>query len=253
VIGPHGETVQLDLRHLGEARLRERLPQIYELALNYLGVDPARETIPVVFGKMAGERAAARSHEVAQAEEAALQAMAGQAAHEALAWLAPKPGTKPRERLAMLRREMAQSLEDGCGIYRTGEGMQRTCDKLAELKERLALVQLDDSSRGWNTEWLLALELGYQLEAAEAMAHSALARRESRGSHQRLDGYAERDDENFLAHTLAWRTGPAAPRITHAPVRITRSAPGRRVYGAALAQEEAQEEAQKNAQGATHA
>jgi fumarate reductase flavoprotein subunit len=128
---------------------------------------------------------------------------------------------------------MARSMEDGCGIYRTQATMQATCDTLAELKERYRSVRLDDRSKAWNTEWLLAIELGYQLDVAQAMAHSALNRRESRGSHQRLDGFEARDDVNFLNHTLAYCNGGEAPRIAYGPVKITTSQPGTRAYGAA--------------------
>jgi len=62
---------------------------------------------------------------------------------------------------------------------------------------------------------------------------SALERRESRGSHQRLDGFTERDDANYLKHTLAHWQGDESPRITYSDVRITKSAPGVRAYGAA--------------------
>jgi fumarate reductase flavoprotein subunit len=278
--GPHGECVHLDLRHLGERRLRERLPQIYELALSHLGIDPAKEPIPVlpavhytmggiladaktaaplpglysagecssvgihganrlgsnsltellVFGKLAGLEAAAYANGVAHAKAGAVTALA-QAAQAAALAVGRRAG--PGERIATLRREMAQSMEEGCGIYRSAVTLQATCDKLAELKERCRNVQLDDRSRAWNTEWLLAIELGYQLDVAQAMAHSALNRRESRGSHQRLDGFEARDDANFLKHSLAHYNGEDAPRIDYAPVRITRSPPGTRAYGAA--------------------
>ncbi len=55
-------------------------------------------------------------------------------------------------------------------------------------------MRIDDHSLAFNTDWLTTLELGYSLEVAQAMAHSALQRKESRGAHQRLDGYTERDD-----------------------------------------------------------
>jgi len=75
---------------------------------------------------------------------------------------------------------------------------------------------------------------------AQAMAHSALHRRESRGSHQRLDGFGERDDANFLKHTMAHYAGEGvAPLISYADVTITRSQPGTRAYGAAGDVEEA--------------
>ena len=285
--GPHGTVVHLDLRHLGAAYLHERLPQICELAEEYLGIDPATAPIPVlpaahytmggivadgytastlpglysagecssvgihganrlgsnsltellVFGKVAGLVAANFAREASASERGALVRQAEAAVGRALAVGRTGHAT---ERIATLRSEMAQSMENGCGIYRSGPEMQATCDKIAELKERCANLRLDDTSRGWNTEWLLALELGYQLDVAEAMAHSALHRRESRGSHQRLDGYGERDDANFLKHTMAHYAGEGvAPLIGYADVTITSSPPGTRAYGAAGEQAEA--------------
>ncbi|HSI55346.1 MAG TPA: fumarate reductase (quinol) flavoprotein subunit [Ramlibacter sp.] len=280
VKGPHGDAVHLDLRHLGEQKLRERLPQIYELAVEYLGVDPAKAPIPVlpavhytmggiiadrntastlpglysvgecssvglhganrlgsnslteliVFGKVAGMEAAAFAKAAPAGDTAKLTMLAEDSARRAQAIVTREDGG---ERIATLRREMAQSMEDGCGIYRTAATMQATCDKLAELRQRHRHVRLDDHSRGWNTEWLLAIELGYQLEVAQSMAHSALERRESRGSHQRLDGFGERDDTNYLRHSLAFFKGEDAPRIDYGPVKITSSQPGTRAYGAA--------------------
>jgi fumarate reductase flavoprotein subunit len=297
VSGPHGEVVHLDLRHLGEARLRERLPQIYELAVEYLGVDPARAPVPVlpavhytmggitadgktaaplpglysvgecssvgihganrlgsnslteliVFGKVAGVEAAAYAKTVSFGRESALAQQAVVAQARALA-LAER--TDGNERIATLRREMAKSMEDGCGIYRTATTMRATCDKLAELKQRYRRVQVDDHSKAWNTDWLLAIELGYLLDVAQAMAHSALERRESRGSHQRLDGFEQRDDVNFLKHSLAFYHGDDAPRIAYGPVKITSSQPGTRAYGAAGEEAEA---AERVALGAAHA
>jgi fumarate reductase flavoprotein subunit len=280
VKGPHGDVVHLDLRHLGEKKLRERLPQIYELAVEYLGVDPAKEPIPVlpavhytmggiiadgatastlpglysvgecssvgihganrlgsnsltellVFGKVAGIEAAAYARSMPHANTDRISRMARESQLRAQSIVARSDGT---ERIATLRREMAKSMEDGCGIYRTAATMQATCDKLAELKQRYGQVRIDDHSKAWNTEWLLAIELGYLLDVAQAMAHSALNRRESRGSHQRLDGFEARDDANFLKHSLANYRGADAPSITYGPVKITTSQPGTRAYGAA--------------------
>lgn len=293
VDSPHGPVVHLDLRHLGEAKLRERLPQIYELAVDYLGVDPARQPIPVlpavhytmggitadgltesplpglysvgecssvgihganrlgsnslaellVFGKVAGEQAAAFAKQAKPGNAKALAQLAQEAAESAAKIVNESNG---KERISTLRKEMAKTMEEGCGIYRTADSMQATCNKLAELKERYNNLHLDDRSKVWNTEWLLAIELGYCLDVAQAMAHSALARKESRGSHQRLDGYEARDDQNFLKHSLAVYAGPNnAPRIDYGPVKITRSPPGTRAYGAAG------EEADRKAKEAT--
>jgi fumarate reductase flavoprotein subunit len=296
VSGSHGDVVHLDLRHLGEKKLRERLPQIYELAVEYLGVDPAKQPVPVlpavhytmggiaadgataapqvaglfsagecssvgihganrlgsnsltellVFGKVAGVEAAAYAKSTPHADTNRIMRLADEAQRRAAAIVTKMDGS---ERIATIRKEMAKSMEDGCGIYRTAQTMQATCDKLAELKQRYNSIRLDDRSKSWNTEWLLAIELGYLLDVAEAMAHSALNRRESRGSHQRLDGYTERDDANFLKHSLAWYQGAdSAPRIDYGPVKITTSKPGTRAYGAAG------EEADRKAKEAAHA
>jgi len=207
---------------------------------NRLGSNSLTELI--VFGKVAGVQAAAYSKTVSHGKEAPLSKLADEAQRRALSVVARSDGT---ERIATLRREMAKSMEDGCGIYRTGATMQSTCDKLAELKQRYKRVQVDDHSKGWNTDWLLAIELGYLIDVAEAMAHSALNRRESRGSHQRLDGFETRDDVNFLKHSLAHYRAGEAPHIGYGAVKITTSVPATRAYGAAgeAADRKAKEEA----------
>ena len=272
--------VHLDLRHLGEAYLRERLPQIYELAEEFLGVDPAHTPIPVrpavhytmggilvdgncaaplaglyaagecssvgihganrlgsnslaelcVFGKVAGIEAAKFAKAVAPGNTASLLKKAADSQRQAEQLVTRSNGT---ERIATLRKEMAQTMEDGCGIYRLGDTMQATCNKIDELKQRFKNVNVEDKSSVWNTDWLLAIELGYQLDVAQAMAYSAINRKESRGAHQRLDGFEARDDVNFLKHSQAHYAGDGAPRIDYGEVKITKSRPGTRAYGAA--------------------
>ena len=80
----------------------------------------------------------------------------------------------------------------------------------------------------FNTDLLEARELGYLLDCAETTVASALARKESRGAHARED-YPERDDAEFLTHTLATRTS-GGPRLTYKPVTITKFEPKPRVY-----------------------
>src|SRR6185437_11927268 len=194
-----------------------------------------------VFGRVAGEEAARFAADVEEGPNGvALRWQAQDATREALRVLERPHGT---ERLAQVRDEMAQAMEHGCGIYRTAPEMEQTCRALSDLKSRAGAIALQDRSSAWNTEWLSALELGFQLDVAEAMAHSALARRESRGAHQRLDeGCRERDDSRFLKHTLAWKSDEGAPRIGWGAVTITTSQPGTRAYGAAG---EAAEDARK--------
>ena len=278
--GPHGQVVHLDMRHLGEKKLHERLPLICELAEEFLGIDPVHAPIPVlpavhytmggilaygntasplpglysvgecssvgihganrlgsnslteiiVFGKVAGVEAAKFAKTVAISNPAALEKQAEAARQRALGVVTKSGGS---ERLAVLRTEMAKSMESGCGIYRLGTTMQATCDKIGELRQRYKNLRIDDRSKAWNTEWLLAIELGYLLDVAQAIVYSALNRKESRGSHQRLDGFENRDDVNYLKHTLAYYSGDGAPRIEYGDVKITKSKPGTRAYGAA--------------------
>jgi len=278
--GIHGSTVHLDLRHLGHKKLRERLPQICELAEEFMGIDPADKPIPVrpavhytmggilvdgncaspmpglyaagecssvgihganrlgsnslseicVFGKVAGDNAADFARTAKPAPSATLMKQAEAAQARALALVRGNKGT---ERISVLRREMAETMERGCGIYRMGDTMQQTCDHLEQLRERYKRVKVDDTSSVFNTEWLLAIELGYQLQVAQAMAVSALNRKESRGAHQRLDDYKVRDDVNYLKHTLAVSAGDAPPVISYGEVKITHLPPGVRAYGAA--------------------
>jgi fumarate reductase flavoprotein subunit len=288
VTTPQGEAVWLDMRHLGEAKIKERLPLIRDLAMQFMGIDPALAPVPVrpavhytmggilvdintaspmsglfaagecssvgihganrlgsnslaelfVFGRVAGEQAAA----FARGTDASRRSTrADEAADKALALLHQKG---EGERHATMRAEMAASMEKGCGIYRLGPEMEQTRDTMAQLKQRHAAITLDDKSRAWNTDWVSAIELGFQLDVSEAMAHAALARKESRGAHQRIDGYEQRDDVNFLRHSLAHYQDGGAPSISFSPVKITRSPPGERAYGA---QGEQLEAAQKDA------
>jgi len=243
------DVVHLDLRHLGEKYLHERLPFICELAKAYEGVDPAQAPIPVrpvvhytmggievdfnsetrikglfavgecassglhganrlgsnslaelvVLGRVAGEYAAQRAIEATPANQSALDAQA-QDIVKRLSDLYNQEGT---ESWSEIRDEMGQAMEEGCGIYRTQESMQQAVDKIAELKERYKHIRITDRSSVFNTNLLYTVELGYILDVAQSIANSAIERKESRGAHQRLD-YTERDDVNYLKHTLAF-------------------------------------------------
>jgi fumarate reductase flavoprotein subunit len=136
-----------------------------------------------------------------------------------------------KESIADIRIALNKTMEEGAGIYRTEDSLKATCETIRGLKDRYKRVGLSDKSLSFNTELTSAIELGYLLDSAEAVAYSALARHESRGSHQRLD-YPKRDDERYLKHSLAYRT-EGEPRIDYLDVVITRWPPAERVYGAA--------------------
>ena len=277
---PRGDVVFLDLRHLGEKYLHERLPFICELAEKFVGVDPVTEPIPVrptahytmggietdarcqtrmaglfavgecasvglhganrlgsnslaelsVFGKVAGEDALkvaqSRSHSLSIEQIAAL---AEQSYAPYAALLNKTDGT---ESPAEIRRELGALMEEGVGIFRSEQTTQKAIEQIAQLKQRYQNVKITDHSTNFNTDWLTTIELGFLLDVAEAMAHSAYQRKESRGSHQRLD-MPERDDVNYLKHSLAFYQGSGAPKIDYSAVTITKSQPAVRAYGAA--------------------
>ncbi len=134
------------------------------------------------------------------------------------------------ERIAKLRDEMSHTMETGCGIYRERNSLVDSANKLSELHERYQNVAMDDHTRTFNTQLTSALELGFMLDVAETIVHSALNREESRGAHQRRD-FPKRDDNKFLAHSMAYRSAEGPPQIEYLPVVITRWPPGERVYG----------------------
>jgi fumarate reductase flavoprotein subunit len=278
---PYGDVVHLDIRHLGEKKINERLPMVRELAQSYADVDPVHEPIPVrpvvhytmggihtdgdaatllpglfaagecacvsinganrlgsnsltellVFGARAGRAAAAFASANPLAGAGAVSHRA-QAAEARIRALFMREGGS--ETVSGLRKAMHDTIESGAGIYRSNTSLQETCGRLADLRLRYDKVQLQDRSNVFNTDLISVLELGAMLDVAEAIAHSAACRKESRGSHQRLD-YPERDDGNYLKHSLATYRGAQPPDVSYRDVVITRSKPAERVYGGAAA------------------
>jgi fumarate reductase flavoprotein subunit len=275
---PLGNAVWLDLRHLGAAKIHERLPLITEVAKTFAGVDPVVSPIPVrpavhytmggilcnartetplkglyaagecssvgihganrlgsnslseivVFGKVAGATAAQYVKAAVAPRADALRSRADAIEKRLLGLLGREKG----ERFATIRDEMHEAMDTGVGIYRKADTMRTACEKIAALRDRYRRgIRLDDRNRAFNTEWLSVIELGFTLEVAEATAQSALNRKESRGAHTRLDEFKERDDANYLKHTLAYSTGDGPPRLEYSPVTITKSQPKSRVYG----------------------
>lgn len=134
------------------------------------------------------------------------------------------------EHISTLRKEMHEAMEQGAGIYRDATLLKKAQTTIRSCQERFQNISLSDRSYTFNTELISAIELSYMLDIAEAIVQSALQRTESRGSHQRTD-YPNRDDQNFLAHSLAYREERNLPRIEYLPVTITRWPPAERVYG----------------------
>jgi succinate dehydrogenase / fumarate reductase flavoprotein subunit len=131
-------------------------------------------------------------------------------------------------RIAQLRQEFQDTMSEHCGVFRTAEIMQAGIEKLKHLQHQYSRIYLDDKETSWNTELLEALELSNLLIVGEMILTSALNRQESRGAHSRED-YPQRNDDRFLAHTLAYYS-PAGIGLDYMPVVINHFEPKERKY-----------------------
>jgi fumarate reductase flavoprotein subunit len=191
---------------------------------NRLGSNSLTELL--VFGARAGRGAAGHASGAPTLALAAIEALAADEQRRLDRQFLRKDSGK--EKIATIRQEMQKAMEQGAGIYRDEQNMQKACNTLRVLRERFKDIIIEDRGTTFNTEVMNALELDFMLDVAETVAVSALKRKESRGSHTRTD-FPKRDDENFLRHTLAYRT-PEGPRIEYLPVTITRWQPEERKY-----------------------
>ncbi|MBI1902836.1 MAG: fumarate reductase (quinol) flavoprotein subunit [Planctomycetia bacterium] len=215
----HGATPLLGLYAAGEAAC------VSINGANRLGSNSLPELL--VFGARAGRAAAAYASSAAEPRSAVLAQAEDERRRMQRDLLHKIDG---RERLAPLRDELHQSMEQSAGIYRSGNSLAQAAVKLRELQDRFRHVALQDHSRTFNTELMAALELSFMLDVGEAIVESALRREESRGAHQRTD-FPARDDQRFLAHSLVYRNADGSCRVEYRPVTITRWPPGERVYG----------------------
>jgi fumarate reductase flavoprotein subunit len=275
--GPYGDYMHLDVRHLGETVIDEKLPFMRELGKEFLGIDIVKEPIPIrpvehymmggvdadafgatplpglyaagecanvglnganrlgsnslteclVFGAAAGRAAA---HYVRDQKAPTGNPIAGLASDEErrleTAYLNNSRGD---QRVGEIRDDLQRAMDWGVGVFRTRDGLQQVVEELDSLRTRFARARLDDHSRTFNTELVATLELEFLLDGAETIVQSALAREESRGSHARRD-FPERNDERFLAHTLAHHRPGQRPQLEYRPVRITQWVPQARTY-----------------------
>lgn len=132
------------------------------------------------------------------------------------------------ENHADIREEMRQTMITKVGIFRDGKLMTEALAKIKELKERYSHITIQNKGKTYNVDIIRAQELEGMLDVAEAIIVGALKRQESRGAHSRLD-FKERDDANFLKHTVATYS-PSGPVITYSPVKITKYKPEARRY-----------------------
>jgi succinate dehydrogenase / fumarate reductase, flavoprotein subunit len=188
---------------------------------NRLGGNALMETI--TYGKRAGGHAAdwALSHttiEVPPSVEA-------DAERELRELLDRDEGERPWS----IRNELAETMHENFGVFRREKQMKKQGKIVGELRERFERVVVEDKGTVFNNDLTQALELGFLLELAECMVVSGIARKESRGAHARPDDFPERDDENYLRHTIVtWEDG--LPKLDWKPVTMTKWQPMERTY-----------------------
>ena len=191
---------------------------------NRLGSNSLSECL--VFGAAAGRAAAEQVGSLAAVGANPIEAMLKDETKRVEGGFLDKKGGD--ERIAEIREDMQHSMDEGAGVYRTKEGLTELTRRLDGFRERFERIKIDDSSRVFNTELTAAIELGFMLDCAVAVAHSALAREESRGAHARRD-FPERNDEKYLKHTIAHHT-EAGPRLEYRDVTLGKFEPKARAY-----------------------
>lgn len=182
-----------------------------------------------VFGKRAGIAAAEYALRV---EHAPLPEAPEVATVELLEGIR---GRGEGEKVAVLRKELQDTMDLNAQVFRTEASLKQALADIDVLQERYRSITVQDKGRRYNTDLLEAVELGFLLDLAEVIVVGALERKESRGGHFRED-YPDRDDVNFMRHTMAYRVpstdspGTADVRLDYKPVVTTRYQPMERKY-----------------------
>jgi len=268
--------VHLDLRHLGQQVIFERLPGIRDLCIHFAGIDPVTDLIPVqpgqhysmggidtdadgatrlpglyaagecacvsvhganrlggnslletlVYGRRAGLAAAAAVGQSDTGGGAAdlVRAAAKDCEHR-VSQLIARDAT---ETVGDLRARVTGVMDAYVQVFRNETALSHAVSELRDLRERCRAIRVRSTSLLFNVDLVRTLELFAMVEIALAGAQGALARRESRGAHARTD-CPDRDDQDWLKHTLAYRTDDG-PRLDYRPVTMGRFAPQERTY-----------------------
>jgi succinate dehydrogenase / fumarate reductase flavoprotein subunit len=138
-------------------------------------------------------------------------------------------GSTGKERSGPIRAELQESMMENVSVFRKKETLNKALATIDRLKKRYKDIAIQDKGNCFNRDLLDAIELGHLLDLAEAITCSALNREESRGAHSRED-FPDRDDENFLVHTMALYGADKGPQIFTKPVNITKFEPKERKY-----------------------
>jgi succinate dehydrogenase / fumarate reductase flavoprotein subunit len=269
--------LKLDLTHLGEERIKEKLAGIREIGIKFSGVDIISEPIeirPVCHYMMGGIHTnidgQTEMNGLWSAGEAACNSLHGanrlgaNSTSECLVWgnivgrLAAQYAYKKKEKGTAvtnmenkvqteekrifdgifrgrgevnpydIRKEFTEMMDIKAYIFRDENKLVEGLKKVRELRD-LTWKHVDDSAKEYNTNFINVMEIDSLLRVGEIIIAGALNRRESRGAHSRTD-YPNRDDVNFLKHTLAYFKGEGEPQFSWHPVTLTRYVPAERKY-----------------------
>ena len=273
--GFEGQYVHLDLRHLGREKIMDRLPGIRQITVDFAGIDPISEPIPIqpaqhysmggiptnadgetplpglyaagecacvsvhganrlggnslletlVFGEKAGKRAALDVNGKKEAFNPMAFQKKSDEFHSSFRELFSR---KKGEFCFRLRDNLKTVMTHQVGIFRKESDLFSARERIRELKQGLVQISIQQKGLILNNEWIQFLELEGMLHVAETIVEGALARKESRGSHFRID-YPKRDDEHWLRHTLAFKTSEGV-RLDYKQVTITNYPPKERTY-----------------------
>jgi succinate dehydrogenase / fumarate reductase flavoprotein subunit len=188
---------------------------------NRLGGNALMETI--TYGKRSG--AAAADWALTHTTVAVPPSVEADAQRELTELLDRRDGERPWR----IRDELASTMHENFGVFRRESQMKEQERIVGYLRERYEKVVVEDKGDVFNNDLTQALELGFLLELADCMLVSGLARKESRGAHARPYDYPDRDDENYLKHTIVhWADGK--PKLDWRPVTMTKWQPEERKY-----------------------
>ena len=189
---------------------------------NRLGGNSLMETI--TFGRRAGRAAAERALSAPGGGEVSDAALAD-AQRDLDVLLARTDGERPWK----IRDELGSTMLENYGVFRYPDRMEKQLEILAGLRERYESVVVEDKGDVFNNDLTQAIELGYLLDTAWTMVNAGLARKESRGAHSRPSDFPDRDDENFLKHSIT-RWVDDRPELSYEEVRMTQWQPEVRSY-----------------------
>ncbi|VAX16453.1 Succinate dehydrogenase flavoprotein subunit [hydrothermal vent metagenome] len=279
--GPNKDYVLLDLRHLGKEKIMEKLPQIYHLAKDFIGVDAITDPVPIqptahysmggipanndcqveadekgnlIKGFFAaGECSCISVHGANRlGTNSLLEALVfGRRAGKKMMELTPETDWSPinekreiektkdeidelinnssKEDMDSIRNELKNTMTYKVGVYRSGEDMTKATKQIKDLRARFKNVRVPDRTKNFNTNLLEAIELKHMLEFSELIVGGAMVREESRGAHARID-FPKRDDEEWMKHTMAFKTKDGGYELKYKPVRVTKYQPEERKY-----------------------